>query len=136
VPSPPRARRSIGRASSRLKSSASWYAGGSGLFSRRQSSSSTDHETLEAIQGLAAQSIQILEGQNKTEVGHVRRAGAAADARGIVVAPTDGGVARLTETAPVHARGISDLFVARLNDHELVAFESALAKVTIDCTVG
>src|SRR3954469_11951657 len=41
--------------------------------------------------------------------GLVRRANATTDARGVVVALTDAGVARLTETAPVHARGISDL---------------------------
>ncbi|MEA2627791.1 MAG: hypothetical protein QOJ10_251 [Chloroflexota bacterium] len=70
------------------------------------------------------------------EVGLVRRANADADARGIVVALTDAGVARLTETAAVHARGISDLFVARLNDQELAALESALAKVTLDSTFG
>ena len=70
------------------------------------------------------------------EVGLVRRANADADARGIVVALTDAGMARLTETAPVHARGISDLFVARLDDKELAALESALAKVTLDSTFG
>src|SRR5438874_661868 len=37
--------------------------------------------------------------------GLVRRADADADARGVVVALTDAGVARLTETAPVHLRG-------------------------------
>src|SRR5205807_3427476 len=70
------------------------------------------------------------------EVGLVRRANADADARGVVVALTDAGVSRLTETAPVHARGIFDLFVARLNDHELEVLESALEKVTLDCTFG
>jgi len=60
-------------------------------------------------------------------VGLVRRASAEADARA---------VARLTEAAPVHARGIFDLFVARLNDHELEVLESALEKVTLDCTFG
>ncbi len=64
------------------------------------------------------------------EVGLVRRANADADARGVVVALTEGGVARLTETAPVHARAISDLFVARLDDQELAVLESALEKVT------
>jgi DNA-binding MarR family transcriptional regulator len=44
--------------------------------------------------------------------GLVRRANADADARGVVVALTDAGVARLTETAPVHLRGVSKLFVA------------------------
>jgi DNA-binding MarR family transcriptional regulator len=68
--------------------------------------------------------------------GLVRRANADADARGVVVALTDAGVARLTEAAPVHARGIFDLFVARLGDQELADLESALEKVTLDCTFG
>jgi len=68
--------------------------------------------------------------------GLVRRANANADARGVVVALTDAGVARLTETAPVHARGISKLFVAQLDDQELALLESALDKVTLDCTFG
>src|SRR5438094_673380 len=66
----------------------------------------------------------------------VLRANAAADARGVVVALTDAGVARLTETAPVHTRGIFDLFVSRLDDQELAAVQSALEKVTVDCTFG
>lgn len=70
------------------------------------------------------------------ELGLMRRANADADARGVVVALTDLGVARLTETAPVHARGISDLFVARLDDQELAVLQSALDKVTLDCTFG
>jgi DNA-binding MarR family transcriptional regulator len=68
--------------------------------------------------------------------GLVRRANANADARGVVVALTDAGVARLTETTPVHMRGVSKLFVAQLDDQELAALESALAKVTLDCTFG
>ena len=70
------------------------------------------------------------------DVGLVRRANADADARAVVVALTAAGVARLSETAPVHALGISRLFVAQLNDQELAALESALAKVTLDCTFG
>ena len=70
------------------------------------------------------------------DVGLVRRANADGDARGVVVALTDAGVARLIEAAPVHARGIFDLFVARLNDQELEVLASALEKVTIDCTFG
>src|SRR5438067_2108207 len=66
----------------------------------------------------------------------VLRANAAADARGVVVALTDAGVARLTETASVHTRGIFDLFVSRLDDQELAAVQSALEKVTLDCTFG
>src|SRR5947208_13660869 len=70
------------------------------------------------------------------EEGLVRRANAAADARGVIVALTDAGVARLTETAPVHLRGVSELFVSRLDDQELEAVRSALEKVTLDCTFG
>jgi DNA-binding MarR family transcriptional regulator len=70
------------------------------------------------------------------EVGLVRRANADADARGVVVALTKAGVARLTETTPVHARAIAELFVARLDDQELAVLESALEKVTPDCTFG
>jgi DNA-binding MarR family transcriptional regulator len=68
--------------------------------------------------------------------GLVRRANAAADARGVVVALTDAGVARLVETAPVHLRGIRKLFVEQLEDHELEVLERALRKVTIDCSFG
>jgi DNA-binding MarR family transcriptional regulator len=68
--------------------------------------------------------------------GRVRRAHADADARGVVVLLTDSGLDRLTVAAPVHLRGVSDLFVAKLDDQELAVLESALAKVTIDCTFG
>ena len=68
--------------------------------------------------------------------GLVRRASAGTDARGVVVALTDAGVTRLSETAPVHARGIAELFVARLDDQELAVLESALDKVIVDCTFG
>ena len=70
------------------------------------------------------------------EDGLVRRAHTAADARGVVVALTDAGVARVTETAPVHARAVFDLFVARLEDQELAVLESALEKVTVESTFG
>jgi len=70
------------------------------------------------------------------EEGLVRRANAGADARGVVVALTDAGVTRLTETAPVHLRGVSKLFVAQLDDQELAALKNALEKVTVDCTFG
>lgn len=68
--------------------------------------------------------------------GLVRRANTNADARGVVVTLTDAGVARLTETAPVHARGVSKLFVAQLDDQELAVLERVLDKVTLDCTFG
>src|SRR2546423_5471763 len=68
--------------------------------------------------------------------GLVRRAHADADARGVVVQLTDSGFDRLTLAAPVHMRGVSDLFLTKLDDQELALLESALAKVTLDCTFG
>jgi DNA-binding MarR family transcriptional regulator len=68
--------------------------------------------------------------------GLVRRADAGADGRGVVVALTDAGVARLAETVPAHARGIAEYFVCRLDDQELAVLQDALDKVTVDCTFG
>jgi len=68
--------------------------------------------------------------------GLVRRSDANADGRGVVVALSDAGVARLAETVPAHARGIAEYFVSRLDDQELAVLESALDKVTVDCTFG
>src|SRR5437763_14834515 len=42
--------------------------------------------------------------------GLVRRDRAGSDGRGVAVALTEAGLARLPQTAPVHARGISKLF--------------------------
>jgi DNA-binding MarR family transcriptional regulator len=70
------------------------------------------------------------------EEGLVRRANASGDGRGVLVALTDAGVARLTETVPVHLRGVSKLFVERLTDQELTVLETALRRVTVDCTFG
>jgi DNA-binding MarR family transcriptional regulator len=68
--------------------------------------------------------------------GLVRRAHADADARGVVVQLTNSGLDRLTVAAPVHMRGVSDLFVAKLDDQELAVLERALDKVTVDCAFG
>ena len=68
--------------------------------------------------------------------GLLRRDRAGTDGRGVVVALTEAGIARLRETAPVHARGISKLFVARLDDEELGLLERALNKVIVDCSFG
>ncbi len=68
--------------------------------------------------------------------GLVRRADTDADGRGVVVVLTDAGVARLTEAAPVHLRGVFDLFVARLNQKELAVLKSVMDKVTVECTFG
>jgi DNA-binding MarR family transcriptional regulator len=64
--------------------------------------------------------------------GLVRKANADSDARGVVVALSDAGVTRLTETAPVHLRGIKKLFVEQLDDEELAIVERALTKVIIE----
>src|SRR5438270_1196096 len=42
--------------------------------------------------------------------GLVRRDNAGTDGRGVVVALTDAGMTRLTETAPAHVRGVTELF--------------------------
>ena len=68
--------------------------------------------------------------------GLVRRDRACTDARGVVVALTEAGIARLGETSPVHVRGISKLFVAQLDDQELAILERALNKVIVDCSFG
>src|SRR5204863_2013577 len=68
--------------------------------------------------------------------GLVRRAHADADGRGVVVQLTKSGLSRLTVAAPVHMRGVSDLFLTKLDDQELAVLESALAKVTLACTFG
>jgi DNA-binding MarR family transcriptional regulator len=68
--------------------------------------------------------------------GLLRRANAAEDGRGVLVALTAAGVARVTATVPVHLRGVSKLFVERLNDRELAVLETALRKVIVDCTFG
>jgi DNA-binding MarR family transcriptional regulator len=70
------------------------------------------------------------------EEGLVRRDNVDADARGVVVALTDAGVARLSDALPTHVRSVAQLFAARLSDRELVVLEDALEKVTADCTFG
>jgi DNA-binding MarR family transcriptional regulator len=68
--------------------------------------------------------------------GLVRRSGAEADARSVVVALTEAGLARLRETVPVHLRKVSELFIERLDDQELAMLDRALDKVTPDCSFG
>src|SRR5213082_410921 len=62
--------------------------------------------------------------------GLVRRADTDADGRGVVVMLTNAGVARVTEATPVHLRGVSALFVARLSQRELATLKSVMDKVT------
>src|SRR6478672_4733812 len=61
--------------------------------------------------------------------GLVQRTSSDADGRGVVVALTDPGLARLTEAVPVHLNGVSTLFIERLDDEELAVLERALNKV-------
>ena len=68
--------------------------------------------------------------------GLVTRASDEADARGVVVALTDKGIARLAEATPVHLRGVVELFVFQLTDKELAVLRRALDKVTAECTFG
>ena len=68
--------------------------------------------------------------------GLVTRTSDEADARGVVVALTDAGIARLAEAAPLHLRGVVELFVSQLTDEELKLLKSALDKVTLECTFG
>lgn len=68
--------------------------------------------------------------------GLVGRANVDGDARGVVVALTDAGVTRLAETAPVHVRGVAELFVSLLDEQELVELKSCLDKVIVDCEFG
>jgi DNA-binding MarR family transcriptional regulator len=68
--------------------------------------------------------------------GLVCRGNADRDGRGVVIGLTDAGVTRLTETVPVHMRGVSKLFVAQLDDRELATLARALDKVTVDCGFG
>ena len=68
--------------------------------------------------------------------GLVRRSSADADARSVVVALTEAGLARVEGSVPVHLRRVSELFIERLDDEELAILEGALRKVTPDCSFG
>jgi DNA-binding MarR family transcriptional regulator len=70
------------------------------------------------------------------EEGLVGRTTADGDARGVVVALTEAGVARVTETLPVHLRTVAELFMAKLDDHEISVLETALKKVILDRSFG
>lgn len=70
------------------------------------------------------------------EQGLISRGSDQTDGRGVVVALTGAGVKRLRELAPVHSRGIRDMFVSQLDDKDLDALIKALAKVTVDTKFG
>ena len=70
------------------------------------------------------------------EEGLVGRTSSVADGRGVVIAVTNTGMARLEEAMPVHLAGVSRLFLERLDDHELEVLEHALDKVSLHCSFG
>jgi len=70
------------------------------------------------------------------EEGLVRRTSSDADGRGVVISLTEAGLARLAEAMPVHLKGVSKLFLDRLDDQELAVLERALDKVSLDCSFG
>jgi DNA-binding MarR family transcriptional regulator len=70
------------------------------------------------------------------EEGLVRRTSSDADGRGVVIAVTETGMARLAEAMPVHLEGVSKLFLERLDDQELAVLEHALDKVSLHCSFG
>jgi DNA-binding MarR family transcriptional regulator len=68
--------------------------------------------------------------------GLVTRATTDADGRGVLVALTEPGIARLAQAAPAHLRRVSALFVSKLTDDELSELATTLHKVAVDCTFG
>jgi len=68
--------------------------------------------------------------------GLVRRAVPDHDGRGVAVALTEAGFARLAEAVPIHLHGVSKLFIERLDDDELEGLQRALDKVSLDCSFG
>jgi DNA-binding MarR family transcriptional regulator len=68
--------------------------------------------------------------------GLVRRTSSDADGRGVVIALTETGLARLSEAVPLHLEGVSKLFIDRLDDQELEVLERALEKVSLTCSYG
>jgi DNA-binding MarR family transcriptional regulator len=66
----------------------------------------------------------------------VRRTSSSADGRGVVIALTETGLARLLQAVPIHLSGVSKLFIEPLDDQELDVLERALAKVSLNCSFG
>lgn len=70
------------------------------------------------------------------EEGLADRTTSAADGRGVVIGLGEAGLARLEEAVPVHVKGVSRLFIERLDDRELEVLERALEKVTLSRSFG
>jgi DNA-binding MarR family transcriptional regulator len=70
------------------------------------------------------------------EEGLVGRKSSDSDGRGVVVRLTEAGLARLVEAVPVHLKGVSKLFLERLDDQDLAVLERALDEVSLNCSDG
>jgi len=70
------------------------------------------------------------------EEGLVERTTSAADGRGVVIALSEAGLARLMEAVPVHVKGVSRLFIERFDDQELEFLQHALERVTLSRSFG
>lgn len=89
-----------------------------------------------AARALSSRSAMTRRIDGLVEQGLVCRSSDDTDARGVVVALTDRGVDRLSETAPVHLRGVAHHFLSRLSDRELQLIDRTLQKVVVDCSFG
>jgi DNA-binding MarR family transcriptional regulator len=70
------------------------------------------------------------------EEGLVDRTRSDADGRGVVIALSETGLARLSVALPIHLEGVSRLFIERLDDDELELLERAFEKVRLNCSYG
>ena len=68
--------------------------------------------------------------------GLVRRSGADADARGVVVALTDAGSLASERPCQSTCAEVRSCSSSALDDQELAVLERALTKVTLDCSFG
>jgi DNA-binding MarR family transcriptional regulator len=89
-----------------------------------------------ATQAFSSRSAMTRRVDRLVEEGLVRRTSSDADGRGVVIALTETGLARLSEAVPVHLAGVSTLFIDRLDDEELEVLERALEKVSLNCSFG
>jgi DNA-binding MarR family transcriptional regulator len=70
------------------------------------------------------------------EAGLVGRESSDSDGRAVVVRLTEAGMARLVEAVPVHLRGVSKLFLERLDDQDLAVLARALGEVCLYSSYG
>jgi DNA-binding MarR family transcriptional regulator len=63
--------------------------------------------------------------------GHVRRERCDDDRRGVNAVLTDAGFERLRSAAPVHVRGVKELFIDSIEPSELEQFTAVLKKIAV-----